>query len=69
MLWRTMGHPDPGFDQSPFTDVDEDAFYYKAMLWALEQHITTGTSDTAFSPNAACTRAQAVTFLWRALEN
>ena len=68
-LWRAMGSPDPGIEQSPFTDVDENAFYYKAMLWALEQEITSGTSGTSFSPDAACTRAQAVTFLWRALEN
>ncbi len=69
LLWRALGRPDPGFDQSSFTDVDENAFYYKAMLWALEQEITTGTSGTSFSPNAACTRGQTVTFLWRALEN
>ena len=67
LLWRAIGSPDPGIEQSPFTDVDENAFYYKAMLWALEQGITTGTSGTSFSPNAACTRGQVVTFLYRAV--
>ena len=49
----------------PFADVAADAYYRDAVLWAVEQGITKGTSDTAFSPNAACTRAQIVTFLWR----
>ena len=48
-----------------FTDVDESAYYYDAVLWAAENRITAGTSDTAFSPDAPCTRAQVVTFLWR----
>ena len=50
----------------PFTDVDVNDNCYDAVLWAVENGITGGTSDTAFSPNAACTRAQIVTFLWRA---
>ena len=52
--------------ENPFYDVDKDAYYYDAVLWAVEQGITSGTSDTTFSPNASCTRAQMVTFLWRA---
>ena len=49
-----------------FTDVEADAYYYNAVLWAVEQGITNGTSDDAFSPDAVCTRAQTVTFLYRA---
>lgn len=49
-----------------FTDVDGDAYYYDAVLWAVENGITSGTTDTTFSPNTTCTRAQAVTFLYRA---
>jgi len=47
--------------------VSEDAYYCDAVLWAVEQGITLGTSDTTFSPNAECTRAQTVTFLYRAM--
>ena len=66
-LWRAMGSKQPFFDTySTFTDVSEDAYYYEAMLWAIENGITKGTSNTTFSPNAPCTRAQAMTFLWRA---
>ena len=50
---------------NPFGDVKADAYYYKAVLWAVEQGITNGTSATAFSPESPCTRAQVVTFLWR----
>ena len=64
-LWRAAGSPDPESGVNPFTDVKADAYYYDAILWAVEQGITKGTSDTTFSPNAACTRAQIVTFLWR----
>ena len=49
----------------PFTDVKESDYYYDAVAWALEKGITNGTTDTTFSPNAKCTRAQIVTFLWR----
>lgn len=52
---------------NPFTDVAKDAYYYDAVLWALENNITTGTTATTFSPNATCTRGQVVTFLWRAV--
>ena len=55
-----------GTAQNPFVDVKEGAYYYDAVLWAVEQKITSGTSATTFSPNASCTRAQMVTFLWRA---
>lgn len=64
-LWRALGMPDAGAS-NPFTDVTEDAYYYDAVLWAAEEGIVLGTSATTFSPNASCTRAQAVTFLWRA---
>ncbi len=65
-LWRASGCPGLYNARNPFTDVKTDAFYYKPMLWAVEQGITNGTSATTFSPDAVCTRAQIVTFLWRA---
>ena len=64
-LWRAAGSPAPEFSTMPFTDVAADAYYHDAVLWAVEQGVTKGTSDTTFSPNATCTRAQIVTFLWR----
>ena len=65
-LWRAAGCPAPKSSVNPFTDVAEGSYYYDAVLWAVENGITNGTSDTTFSPNATCTRAQIVTFLWRA---
>ena len=65
-LWRSLESPDAG-GANPFTDVAADAYYADAVLWAVENGITTGTADTTFSPNDDCTRAQIVTFLWRAL--
>ena len=65
-LWRAAGSPEPQSTDCPFTDVKPGAFYYKAMLWAVEQHITTGASATAFKPGGICTRGQVVTFLYRA---
>ena len=65
-LWRAMGGPEPETTVNPFQDVSPDAYYYKAVLWASEQGITNGTSNTMFSPDAPCTRAHVVTFLWRA---
>ena len=66
-LWRAQGCPEPESLISPFRDVqDPSAYYYKAVLWAVEQGITTGTGGGLFSPEAECTRAQVVTFLWRA---
>ena len=64
-LWRAAGEPEPTGTSNPFTDVKEGAYYYKAVLWAVENKVTTGTSTTTFSPDATCTRAQIVTFLWR----
>ncbi|MBR4462372.1 MAG: S-layer homology domain-containing protein [Erysipelotrichaceae bacterium] len=63
-LWRAMGCPEPTIE-NPFEDVTEDKFFYKAVLWAYENGITTGTSATKFSPNAKCKREQIVTFLYR----
>ena len=65
-LWRTAGKPAPAESKNPFTDVKEGTYYYNAVLWAVEKGITNGTSATTFSPDEECTRAQAVTFLWRA---
>ena len=64
-LWRAAGSPEPETGTMPFTDVPVGSYYYDAVLWAVENGITKGTSDTTFSPNATCTRAQIVTFLWR----
>lgn len=64
-LWRAAGQPEPSSNYNPFTDVDADAYYYKAVLWAVEHNVTSGTGATTFSPDATCTRAQIVTFLWR----
>ena len=65
-LWRAAGKPQPEAAENPFVDVKEGVFYYDAVLWAVEQGITTGTDATHFSPLGACNRAQVVTFLWRA---
>ena len=65
-LWRAAGSPEPTA-LSTFTDVAADAYYAKAVAWAVENSVTTGTGDGKFSPDAPCTRGQAVTFLWRAL--
>lgn len=54
---------------NPFTDVPANAFYYDAVLWAVQHGVTTGTSATTFTPDAPCTRAQAVTFLWRSIQS
>ena len=64
-LWRAAGSPSPK-SASNFTDVPADAYYAKAVAWAVENGITGGTGDGKFSPDATCTRAQAVTFLYRA---
>lgn len=65
-LWRAAGSPEPVSTANPFADVDSGAYYFKAVLWALEKGITGGTSATAFNPNGAVTRAQIVTFQYRA---
>ena len=65
-LWRAMGEPEPTNTVNDFEDVKPGDYFYKAVLWAAENGITNGTDATHFGPNASCTRAQAVTFLWRA---
>ncbi len=65
-LWRAADSPEPKAVSS-FSDVSADSYYAKAVAWAIENGITKGTGDTTFSPNTACTRAQAVTFLARVL--
>ena len=65
-LWRAAGSPAPQSQENPFTDVAEDTFYTDAVLWALEQGITNGLTETTFGPTAICNRAQVVTFLHRA---
>ena len=65
-LWRAAGCPKPRQNENPFVDVKQGDFYYDAVLWAVEQGITTGTDATHFSPMGDCNRAQVVTFLWRA---
>ena len=67
-LWRAAGSPAPKTSTMPFTDVKAGSYYYDAVLWAVENGITKGTSDTTFSPDATCSRAQIVTFLWRSQE-
>ncbi len=63
-LWRAVESPAVSGD-NPFTDVTEDAWYRSAVLWAVDEGVTAGTGDAVFSPDDPCTRAQAVTFLWR----
>jgi cell wall-associated NlpC family hydrolase len=65
-LWRAAGSPAPKTADNPFKDVPDGAYYHDAVLWAVEQKITKGTAADAFSPDAECTRAQIVTFLYRA---
>ena len=65
-LWRAAGSPAPGSPENPFTDVPEGGWFTDAVLWALENGITEGTSAAAFSPGSQCLRAQVVTFLHRA---
>ena len=65
-LWRAAGSSEPK-SMSSFSDVSADSYYAKAVAWAVENGITTGTGDGKFSPDATCTRAQSVTFLFRAI--
>ncbi|MBQ1252233.1 MAG: S-layer homology domain-containing protein [Firmicutes bacterium] len=65
-LWRAYGCPAPSEKVNPFTDVKSTDYYYDAVLWAVGEGITTGMTATTFGPDLTCTRAQAVTFLWRA---
>lgn len=64
-LWRVAGCPEPTGNSNPFVDLKTDAYYYEAVLWAVENGITKGTSAITFSPNTSCTRGQVVTFLYR----
>lgn len=64
-LWRVAGSPEPKITKCDFRDVDNSAYYYKAVLWAVEKGVTVGTSDTTFSPNENVTRGQTVAFLYR----
>ena len=65
-LWRAKGCPEPETTENPFADLRESDYYYKPILWAYENGITTGTTETTFSPNGTCTSAHVITFLWRA---
>jgi len=66
-LWRAAGKPEPVITAHSFVDVSEKGFYYKAMLWAVENKITVGTTATTFEPDSECRRGQIVTFLYRDL--
>ena len=68
-LWRAAGSPEPKSADLPFTDVPADAYYAKAVAWAVENDVAKGVSETAFAPDTSCTRAQIVTFLWRAQQS
>ncbi len=65
-LWRAVGCPEPGSVENPFKDIRPKDYYYKAVLWAVGEGITKGMTKDTFAPNETCTRAQVVTFLWRA---
>ena len=65
-LWRASGRPEPKSTSNPFKDVNPNQYFYKAVLWAVENGITNGTSATTFSPGNPCTYAHVITFLWRA---
>ncbi len=67
-LWRFRESPAPKDTKTAFTDVPEKAFYAKAVAWAVEKGVTKGMTETAFAPDATCTRGQIVTFLYRAME-
>ena len=66
-LWRAAGSPEPETSVNPFEDVTEADYFYKAVLWAMENGITAGVDATHFGPTLPCTRGQVVTFLWRAV--
>ena len=67
-LWRAVGKPGAALTETAFTDVSAAAYYYKAMLWAVENEITKGMTATSFAPDGICTRGQVVTFLHRTFE-
>ena len=64
-LWKAAGAPEPETTSCPFTDVPKTKYYYKPILWAVENGITGGVSSTKFGVGKACTREQIVTFLWK----
>ena len=66
-IWNAMGKPEPTITDCPFVDTKPGKYYYNAMLWALENGVTSGTDATHFSPNQTCTRGQVVTFLYNTL--
>ena len=66
-LWRAAGMPEPRSSSCPFVDVPSDAYYREAVLWAVENGITCGTSRTTFSPKQTCSRSEIITFIWRAM--
>lgn len=66
-LWNAAGSPEPISKNNPFADVKESDYFYKAVLWAVENDVTAGTSETTFAPEEICTRAQAMTFQYKAL--
>ena len=66
-LWKANGAPAPEGRNPDFADVSTDAYYYNPVMWAVEHGITAGTSPGHFSPDAACTRGQIVTFLYKAM--
>ena len=65
-LWKTLGSPEPETTENPFTDVPEGKYFYKPVLWAVENEITGGATPTTFAPKSKCTRAQIVMFIWAA---
>ncbi len=68
-LWRFKGKPESTDPENPFTDVAEGAFYYNAVLWAVQAGVTNGMTPTTFAPNSTSTRGQIVTFLYRAMQS
>ncbi len=66
-LWRAMGKPEPVSTVNPFTDVRSTDYFFKAVLWAVEQGITNGTTASTFSPHQTCSNAHIITFLWRTM--
>ena len=68
-LWRAAGCPEPESTETKFNDVGPNAFYTKAVAWAVEEGITNGMTATTFAPGATCTRGQIVTFLWRFMDS
>jgi hypothetical protein len=65
-IWRSAGSPEPAGSASPFSDLDENAYYYKAVLWAAEQGIALGKGGGVFDPDGDCKRSEVVTFIYRA---